>query len=170
MTTITNLSTQRVSPVGRARRLVTSFARPANATAYAAGDVISSTTGALCIGFTEAGASGIIRDATVIMAETDTANLQLIVFDAEPTNFADNTALALVAADDAKIVGIFNLTDARKSNIGTNREIYRTDVGQGIRSYTSTNGQLFGLLVTRSIFTPISAGTYLIGLHVEADS
>lgn len=170
MTTITNLSTQRVSPTGRARRLVTSFARPANVTAYTAGDVISSTTGAMCIGFTEAGPAGIIHDVTVVMAETDTANLNLILFDAEPTNFADNTALALVAADDAKIIGVYSLTDARKFNVGTDREVYRTDVGQGARAYTSTSGQIFGLLVTRSGFTPITASTYLISLHVESIS
>jgi hypothetical protein len=166
MTTNTNLSTQRLDAKGGSRRLITSFARPANATAYADGDVISESTSALVLGFEGAGVGGQITAASVIMAETDTADLQLIVFDQEPTNFADNAALALTVGDMAKIVGVFNFLDASKVNAGTNKEIYRADVDPTALSYTSDGGMLYALLITRSAFTPISGATFAVNLSV----
>ena len=169
MTTNTNLSTQRLSAKGGARRLVTSFARPANATPYAAGDVITDDTDATVLGFTGAGVGGKITGASVVMGDTETANLQLLVFDEEPTNIADNAALALTIGDTNKIVGVFNFLDANKVNVGTNKELYRADVEKVDYAYTSTDGQLFALLVTRSGFTPASGGTFAVNLHVEGN-
>jgi hypothetical protein len=169
MTTNTNLSTQRLSARGGARRLITSFSRPANTTAYTAGDIITDSTSATVLGFRGAGVGGKIRGASVIMGETDTANLQLIVFDEEPTNKADNSALALTQGDLDKVVGVFNFLDASKINIGSAKEFYRADVEPAEYAYTSTDGQLFAFLVTRSGFTPASETVVAVNLYVEGN-
>lgn len=169
MTNTENLSGQRVSATGGARRLVSSFARPANATTYTAGDAIADSTSARVIGFLEAGSGGMITGASIVMGETDTIALQLFVFDEEPTNFADNAPMVLVAADLDKLVGVFNFLDASKVNIGTGKELYRADVEPVGYAYTADSGALFGILVTRSAYTPVSGAFVAVNLHVEGD-
>ena len=154
--------------------LLASFTRPANTTAYAAGDVVSDhASTAAAIEFPNAGRSGTIHSATLVVAETDTASFDLLVFETEPTNFADNAALALVTADMAKLVGVFRFDNANKINVGTNIELYRaTGPGSELHaapaSYATTGGgKLYGLLVTRSVYTPISAAKVVIRLNIE---
>lgn len=167
MTTFTNLATQRVAAKGAAVRSIYKFARPANVTAYTAGDVIYASTDVGVLKFDAAGVSGFIHDATVVMGETDTANLELLIFDQEPTNLADNAPLALVAADIDHLVGVFEFANTGKVNIGTNIEAY-VATAQGHRAYTSKDGSLFGVLVTRSGYAPISAAQFSVTLHLEA--
>lgn len=167
MTLTTNLSTQRTSAKGGARRLLTSFTRPADITAYTAGDVINGSTSATVLGFVEAGAGGTIGGVSVVMGETDTSNLKLLVFDTEPTNFADNAALSLVAADVDKLVGIWDFANADKVSIGTDLEYYsQGSLPQGLK-YTSDNGKLYALLVTMTAYTPASEAVFSISLHIE---
>jgi hypothetical protein len=54
------------------------------------------------------------------VAHTVAADFDLLVFDNEPTNFADNAALALVAADQPRLLTIFRFLTASKINVGTN--------------------------------------------------
>lgn len=168
MVSNTNLATQRVSAKAGSVRSISSFNRPTNTTAYAANDVIFDTTAAGVIQFDAVGVSGLIRGVTCIMGETDTVNLELILFDAEPTNLGDNAALALVNSDMNKIIGIFTLADGNKKNVGTNREVYEA-AAHDLVAYTSTDGKLFGILVTRSAFTPLSGAVFSLSLHIEAD-
>lgn len=167
MTLNTNLATQRSHKGGGPRRLITSFARPANATPYASGDIISDSTSATALGWDDADPSGVIVGASLIMGDTEAANLELLLFDEEPTNIADNAAIGLNAGDLTKIIGVFDFPTASKVNMGANKELYRADL-EGMRyAFTSDSGQLYGLLVTRSIFTPASGGLFAINLHVE---
>lgn len=169
MTSITNLVTQRLSPKAGHVRSVVSFLRAATTTAYAAGDVVSDAAGAAkVIEFKGCGVSGAIVGAELVYAETDTVNFELWLFDEEPTNFADNAALALVAADLPKFAGVLAFADGGKHNGGTNVEVYKSTDREHI-AYTSDNGSLYGLLVTRSVFTPRSAAEVAINLHLDLD-
>ena len=163
----TNRGTQ---PQEVATTMVT-FARPADTAAYAAGDVVSDSTGtARALAF-DCGRSGLVIGASLVVAETDTADFDLFLFDAEPTNFLDNAALALVAADQPKLLGVFRFLTGAKVNVGTNLELYRAvsaGTDQAVPPIAfSTADKLYGLLVTRSVYTPISAAKFAIRLSVQ---
>ena len=151
---------------------IVSFLRPANTTPYAAGDVISdSATGGEegALAFPDCGRTGIIKAVTLAVEETDTINFNLFVFNSEPTNFLDNAALALVTGDLPKLIGVFSLPDTGKFNGGTNREHYQgafDALNTGELPYVTTDGKLYGLLVTRSVYTPISACKFHLKLHL----
>ena len=173
MTTITNLQTAtRGSGAPKARGAsVASFARAATATAYTAGDVISDLAADTpkCLVFPGCGTSGAIRGASLVYGDTKTANLELWLFDSEPTNFLDNAALALVAADMPKLVGVLSFADSGKTTLGTNLD-YRPSTSRDPIPYTTAAaGSLYGLLVTRSAFTPASAAVVTARLRLEHD-
>lgn len=168
MTSNTNILTQRSSVNPESVRSISGFTRPANTTEYAAGDCIFDTVATGVIQFDNVGASGSITNASVFMFDVETANLELYVFDAEPTNFGDNTALTLVANDMNKLVGVFDLPDAGKRLGAAAVALYEAEA-QGDISYTSTDGKLYGVLVTRSVFTPASGTAYGASLHLQVD-
>lgn len=150
-----------------------SFLRPNDANAYGAGDVVSdSTATARAIVFPNCGRGGLIHSASLVVAESDTADFDLFLFDQEPTNFLDNAALALVTADQSKLLGVLRFLTGAKVNVGTNLEIYRavsagTDQALPPIGYTTTDGRIFGLLVTRSVYTPIAQCKFTIRLGIQ---
>ena len=152
---------------------VVKFDRPANTTSYTAGDVISSTTGGdeRAIQFKNVGKSGRIDHAIVVMEETDTVSLELWVFDSEPTNADDNAAIALDADDAEKLIAVYTFGDGAKKDGGA-IEVYMATLdveGTNIHRYATVSGSLWGLLVTRSVYTPLSASQFVVILQVKAD-
>ena len=168
MTSNTNILTQRTSANPVSVRSISGFTRPANTSAYAAGDCIFDTVATGVIQFDNCGSSGSITNASVFMLQAVTANLELYLFDAEPTNFGDNTALTLVSGDFNKLVGVFTLADSTKKLGAAAVAIYESAT-QGALSYTSTGGKLYGVLVTQSIFSPTSGTAYGAALHLQVD-
>ncbi len=165
-------------PSGKYAVSISSFLRSDNATAYSALDVISDGDGVNgAMVFPGCGRSGAIRGVHIInRLETDTITPRLWVFDAEPTNFDDGDAFALVTADVPKIVGFFDFVDADKILIGTLINFYSatraTADGAFVRGpvpYASADGNLFGLLQTVAGYTPIALTQWTIKLQVEHD-
>lgn len=187
MTTITSTQTPTRGFAGSAFTVVEcTFARPANTTAYAVNDVISdSAATAKAIEFIDAGQSGCVIGGTVVVNETDTLDFDLLLFNAEPTNFLDNVALALVAADAAKLVGVLRFSNANKLPLAaSNLELYRAvgglagaviganeTVGVPVQPmpFASADGKLYGLLVMRTTagWTPVSGTTFSIRLGIN---
>lgn len=167
MATNTNLNTQRFEATPSAVRSVSSFARPNNTTAYAAGDAVFEGTAGVIV-FSACGGSGLIERASLVMEETDTASFVLFVFDQEPTNVADNAAaIGTLDADDYRnLVAMFTFTNASKVNLGTNIELYQSTTPTRPSAYTSDSGKLYGILVTSSIYTPIAQSVYNLALHI----
>lgn len=162
-------------PGSRAGVLYTSFLRPADTTDYAVKDVVSDDTGdAKVLVFPGAGQSGFVESLTMTMAETSTATFFVMLFDSEPTNFLDNELLALVASDMPKIVGRYELLDAEKINIGSGLNLYfATDVGGAPerlprKSYATPDGKLYGLLQSRTVYTPGSATKHSIRICISS--
>lgn len=149
-----------------------SFLRPDDTDDYASGDVIGDgAPAANAIVFPGCGRSGAIRRVSVNMEEADTVNMELWIFDEEPTNFQDNDAIALVSADLAKLVAVYELADTNKFLGDTAIIHYVTTnaLGEGAPAPFATVGNnLFGLLVTRSIFTPVALSKYHIRLGIES--
>tara|TARA_R110000824_G_scaffold630_1_gene3944 strand:- start:1265 stop:1777 length:513 start_codon:yes stop_codon:yes gene_type:complete len=168
MATATNTLTQRATANPGSVRSVTGFTRPANTTAYAAHDVIYEDVSGGCLEFDSCGGAGTIIHVGVQMFDVEAVDLDLLVFDAEPTNMADNAAVAMVSSDINKLVGVFSLTSANKKIGSTGLSLYETTDGRSM-CYTSDNGALYGILVTRTSFTPASATAYSAFLHLQID-
>jgi hypothetical protein len=173
MTTITNTNTAKTMwPTAGLAVSMAAFARPDDTTGYTAGDVVSDTGAAKAIAFPNCGRCGAVMQASLIYGETDTASFDLLLFDAEPTNHADNAPLACVAADAPKLIGLIRFDNAMKVNIGSSLELYRalgssTELPMAPLAYSNANATLYGLLVTRSTFTPASASTVTLALHLK---
>lgn len=160
---------------------IVSFQRPANTTAYAARDVISSTTGsdprALLFpncGKENSGSGSIIKaHITVDVNLAANFDLGLYLFESEPTNHDDNSLLVL--ADGDAPFGYLSLTDALRkiTNAATDpagQLLYRStiDLDQPFVCGSGTR-DLFGLLVTETAFTPVSGMKFKILLGLERD-
>ncbi len=178
MTVITNLTDSPLAfgakleagPMGRV--LIAQFNRPADTLAYAAEDVISdSTSVAKAIAFKGCGEQGLIHGASLLTSDTvnSAVNYTLLVFNSEPTNYADNAGLSLQPADAAKLLFAYRFNN----NFGLGTFLYYRQLEASINfapvAYTTNIGCLYGLLVTNSaITTSVSAATYTIKLYVEA--
>lgn len=140
----------------------TSFARPADTAAYAAGDVISnSTSTAASLYFPTTGLNGELMSAHVIHEDPLMAacNLELLIFDSAPADHLDNAALACVTGNLPYLVHRFNFLAAASVLIGSNLRHYTADGTNALqmgRCYAGSTVGLYGLLVTRTIVTPNS--------------
>jgi len=156
--------------------VMASFNRPGDAAPYGANDVVSdSTSTARALAFPGCGRGGLVHSASLVVAHTATADYDLFLFETEPTNFLDNAALALVAGDQPKCIGFFRFLNASKVNMGTNLELYRATSAAAdqalppmgyVLSASETNQRLFGILVTRSAYTPANANKFTIRLAI----
>lgn len=169
MTSNTNLSTQRQSASPKAVRSVSSFRRPGNTTAYAVGDAVFDETSPGVIQFDSVGGSGLVKNAHMIMGETDTASFVLLLFDREPTNVGDNLASAFDVEDMEKLVGMVTFLNAGKTNLGTNVEYYVADEAHLDFAYTSDSGKLYGVLLTNSVWTPSANTWFELSLSCEVE-
>ncbi len=153
-----------------------SFNRPADTNVYGANDVVSDSTGGnRSLAFPGCGRAGIVHSATLVMQHTAAADFDLLLFELEPTGGTDNAALALSGADGVKCIGMLRFLSANKVNLGSNVELYRAtaasaDMAIQPMSYvipsSEVAGRLFGVLVTRNGFTPISGNKFTIRLGI----
>jgi hypothetical protein len=146
--------------------------RPANTTAYSAGDVIGlADTGTAA----NAGDAIHVFDNVPARAMVDGAKLRidldaipagmttlrLHLFSASPTAILDNAAWALPSTDRANYLGYIEFTPADLG--GT----LWAQASPALR-VASTNGRVYGLLVTTAGYTPTSAEVMKIILCVRA--
>ena len=145
--------------------------RPANTTAYAAGDGISTEAGAnltLATGLT-AGSKFAIYSASI--RSTDAAVIGgattylLHLFNAVPTAIADNAAHAVVTADAAKYLGYITLSAMEDVGDFINK---RTDEINAVMSLAAAGTSIYGQLQTVGAFTPASGTVYTIELVLGA--
>ena len=173
-----------ISPGVLVKPLGTSFARPANTTAYAAGDAIASTTVAGDVtplqwtAAVEPGFVGYIVGAQLITdSATAFAAMRLHLFNTTPFAAggfqADNAALALTytalttgsAGTLPNYIGWIDFTSfvaqsASAVSIGT------CDQTELYFDCPSTSRIIFGLLEDRVAFTPASAQNFSIDLNI----
>jgi len=173
MTTITNLD---LAEIGGKRSCASlaSYLRPANTTAYTAGDACSdhaSTKKAII--FPGCSPGGKIMRARLVVEDTDAAlDALLYIFASEPTNFADNEALLLVSADIPKLIGVFEFATASQVVVGTGITSIRSSLNYdalGALPYSTVDGNLYGLLQHITGYTPKSASKVHIRLQLEHD-
>jgi len=102
--------------------------------------------------------------------EADTINFELFLFDAEPTNHADNAALALVTGDLPKLIGVVKFNNSAKI-LGATTMVHYVPATETVMPYVCgpSSTLLYGLLVTRSAYTPVSAAKVHLRLGLELD-
>ena len=150
---------------GKGYTAQTTVTRPANTTAYAAGDVVGATAAAIT--FADIGATFghiVITDADlridVTALPSGMTTFRLHLYDATPASaFADNAAFDLPAGDRVNYLGYIDL--------GTPVDVGSTlFVQQGMTKTLKMGSEpnLYGYLVTTAGFTPSSAAVKSIRL------
>lgn len=140
--------------------------RPADTTAYAAGDVVSTTAGEI-LDFASVGAAG---DLIVILGSrlrVDVAAVpagcvgyRLHLYNAAPAAIADNAAYDLPETDRAKYLGYITLS----TPIDNGATLWSQDDGTNFTCKLAGTG-LFGILQTIGAYTPSSAAVKTVILN-----
>ena len=159
---------------GRTVRVAATFARPADTTAYAALDTVSTSTSAPVVitfsGMARVNAgSGYITKARIMTDQkTNSARFRLHLFHTAPTLTNDNAAFPLLWADRANRVGKIDFSPMTTED-ATNSTCAES-LNEAVRlSFTceSANTALYGILETLDAFTPASGQNFYISLTAE---
>ena len=154
-----------------------SVTRPANTTAYAAGEVIgTATTDVIAIAGVARlpGGSGLVTDALVIDQGGAAAAvaLEVYLFSVTPTAQADQTAFALSSTDLAGLIAIVPLNVSYVTNAGAGTTGSRVYTATGINTgFVCASGSeaLYAVLVVRAAYTPVSGEQLTVVLKVVQD-
>lgn len=144
----------------------TSITRPADVTAYAAGDVVGATLAAIT--FADVGPDfGVVSiadadlriDVAAVPAGMTSFRLHLYNV-APPSALADNAAWDLPAGDRASYLGYIDLG----SPVDVGATLFVQTTGVGAKTIQLKTSSVFGYLVTNGGFTPSSAAVKTIRL------
>lgn len=153
-----------------------SVTRPANATTYTAGDVIgTAVTATLTIPNASFGEfdAGIIQQAIISSSAYVAAvpDLELWLFDSVVTDIADNAAFTPTDAELATLVGIVQFESANwkvaNATAGANGNMCCVAGNVSVPFNTKKGvSQLFGVLVVRNAYVPVSAEVFTLRLQI----
>lgn len=144
-----------------------SITRPADTTAYAAGDVVSNSTSApTVLEFASIGPSGgrvVLQSASlridVAAVPSGMSSFRLHLYTSSPTAINDNAAFNLPSADRAKYAGYIEFSTPQ--GLGDTLWSQVEYIGRQIKLDTASTS-LYGILETRGAFTPSSAAVKTI--------
>lgn len=153
-----------------------SFTRPSDTNAYTAGDVVSTTAGAIMT------FSGVAKDGigalqhAVILSSANVAtklDAELWLFRVAPAVTADNSPIAFTDAELAQLIGViaFPVGDWKvglaTAGAGGNAICQSTGIGMPFDTRpgaTTPVNDLYGVLVARNAYVPVSAEVFTISL------
>lgn len=157
-----------------------SLTRPANTTQYAAGDVISAVTTNNHFEFEDVVRrgpsllSGSISSARIVSSANQATKLdaELWLFDTDIAEVADNSAFAPTDAEMLTLVGIIPFPVAdwyvgdATSGAGGNAVCQVDGLSIAFQARTTT---LYGQLVARNTYTPVSGEIFTVDIVVTQD-
>jgi adenine-specific DNA methylase len=150
-----------------------SFTRPADTTAYAAGDAMSATAAAaLELNVSRGKDMGaLIIQALLISSVAGTPeDIDVYLFDTAPAaaNIADNAAAAISDAEILRLQGViaFDADDARV--IGAN-QVWRKEITLAVRPLGTDSRKIYAVLVARGAYVPASGEVFTLVLGVAQD-
>lgn len=155
-----------------------SYTRPADTTAYAAGDVVANSTSAATIlsftGFARApGLGGVVQNAVLIdsVAAATKPWLELYLFDTAPTMQNDNAAWAPSDAELEKCLGVivFDGTATNAFKTTSNGGLVASGAVSLSMQCASGSSTLYGILVARNAYVPASGEKFVVRLSVIQD-
>jgi hypothetical protein len=164
---------------GKSVQVSSSFTRPADTTAYAAGDNMSdsttSPTANTITGCARVNAgSGVILGAILIDSanQATAGQFEAWVFDTTWTPDNDNAAFTPTDAECATAVAIIPLTTSyigdATSGAGGNRVYFSDAVNRSFKCGASSTS-LFWALVARNAYTPVSGEIFSLRLSISQD-
>lgn len=147
----------------------TTFTRPDDTTAYAAGDVIAdSTSDPTVMEFANIGAAGgrvLLQDATFLCSDNAVpatlGALRVHLYDEEPAAIADNVAYNLPSADRDKYLGWFEVPTPQ--DLGDTIWSQTDYIGKVIK-LAANSTSLYGILETRNACTLAAELSFTIRL------
>jgi hypothetical protein len=149
---------------GKAYRAAITITRPANTTAYTAGDVIGDTGGSAIITLPSIGPSGgyvIVQSVRLMIGSTSVpsgmGSFRLHFYTASPTAIADNAVFDLVSGEVANYAGFVDLNTPQ--DFGSTLFTQTDYCGTAIKLATSSTS-LFCELETKGAYTPASGTLY----------
>lgn len=177
---ITDVTPVSPLPVSKSVAPSAAYTRPANTTAYAAGDVISdSTTAPTILTFAACargnGLGGVIHAAVLIDSSNPTtkADLELYLFRATPGATNDNAAIDWTDAELLDLVGVVDFGSTPFVGLagadGAGNCIYQKEnVGLEF-TCAAADKALYGVLVVRNAYTPIASEVFTVTLGILQD-
>lgn len=163
-----------LSVVGNTANVEASFTRPADTTAYAAGDVISNSTSSPSVitfaNVAAAGLGGMITDVVVSDSAAQSTKLEaeLWLFHTAPAATNDNSAFAISDAEADDVLCIVPLGSGYGSVGGGNFVYHVRNLGCAFEA-AGSGTDIYGVLVARNAYTPVSAEVFNFRLHVLKD-
>jgi hypothetical protein len=161
---------------GYATKVTANFARSANTTAYAAGQVVTASGGGA---ITLAGCgrlnggSGMITQVSLVDANNAATPLQPILYvfqgTAAPTSLADNAALALADADHDNQVLVVTLTETYLTNAGAAGAGRRLWIARGLSSAFVCGPaatSLYAYVSSGGAYTPLNAEAFRFNFSI----
>ena len=163
---------------GQTVTVTQSFIRPNNATAYAAGDVVTTSATAdvsVLIPFAgmarNPGGGGVIESALFIdsVAAATKPDLELYLFDTQNITLeADNVAWAITDANIMFCVGVIPFATGAFKTAGANGVIAVNSVGLAYNCASSSTS-LYGILIARNAYTPAALEQFTFRLQALLD-
>jgi hypothetical protein len=163
---------------GMADVIAASVTRPANTTPYASGDVIG-TAATHVLTFEDmarrVGLTGVIIDVLIIDSANQAAkaNLELWLFDTPPAAQVDNVAFAPSDAEMETLIGIVDVNATPyvgNPASGADGSCVYTALTQNLPfKCGAASTDLYGVLVHRDSYTPVSAEKFTVRLKVLQD-
>ena len=162
----------------KTRTIITSFTRPANTTAYAAGDVVCNSTSAPVILTFSRSSNQTNGNGTILHAVcVDSANvatkpdLELWLFDTTVGMDNDNAAFTPTDAELLTLVGViafptasFKVGDAASGADGNS--VCEATPTLPFKCAGTTENALYGIVVVRNAYVPVSGETFSFRLKI----
>ena len=141
------------------------FTRPANTTPYTAGDVIGEL-----LTFGADFSTGRIESAVLVDSASESVkpDADLFLFDEIPDVAADNSTFAPTDVQLAHCVAVLSFLSQNFKTGATNGVIHVTPTSGLGTAFVTQGGKLYGVLVARNAYTPISQEIFVVRLGLSA--
>lgn len=108
---------------------------------------------------------GLVNNAEVSLSSGSYSGaIDLILFDAQPGTYADNTAVSLSVADQGKVIAVMHMTDV--TNAGGGASIIQAQNTGILYSLANSGTTLYGLMVTRGAVTFAASSSVIMQFYI----
>ena len=155
---------------GGSYRSTATITRPANTTAYTAGDVVGDTGGSAIITLASAGPSGgfaLVQSISLVFSDSvvpaGMGAFRVHLYSVSPTAIADNAAFDLVSGERDTYMGFIDLPTPQ--DFGSTVYTQTDYIGRLVK-LAAASSSLFAEIETRGAYTPVSASTVSIRVNL----
>jgi len=161
-----------ITALGKTGSTRASFTRPANTTQYAAGDTMSDSAAVMTFPKALKEFSGAIQQAILVDSANQSTLLdaELWLFDTAPAVPTDNAAIAFTDAELARLIGVISFASVDSKvgipTSGADGNVVNVQSGLGIPVVGLRTNDIYGVLVARNAYTPVSGEIFTVILQM----